>query len=188
MKNTSIAVVVLLLLVFGGCAQKESEELTKLKSTLESQQFSIAIQETSINEMTSEITELANLTEVYLVDHSASILGEDFTLSYYDSARDVTIVTPTKINVQIEVEGQLPEYVFVSETDTSIDFFFHDASKIEFITGYAVYSKEATSGVDLGRGYILASTRIIWTDLNEDQMKLRDEFAGRKFTIIVNNK
>ncbi|HAO60951.1 MAG TPA: hypothetical protein DCQ90_03185 [Erysipelotrichaceae bacterium] len=187
MINRTIVFIALLLIVLGGCTQKDSEELTKFKSTLESQQFSIAIQETSINKMTSEITELANLAEVYLVDHSTSILGEDFTLSYYDSVRDVTVVTPTKINVQIEVEGQFPEYVFVAETDTSIDFFFHDDSKIEFITGYAVYSKEATSGVDLGRGYILARTLIIWTDLNEDQMKLRDEFAGRTFTVIVNH-
>lgn len=188
-------VMLVSLMIFSGCAptSKEAEtlksELSVLTTTLKSQDETLTKLKKEIDIVLREVYPSVNRQSLFLTDR----IYKGKTFYTYDAQRDVTVISPTKINVRIEIPGKIPDYVVINETSSSVDFYFRSATITEIIYGLRVYSSESLhpgskeiDPYDLGRHMVLTQTRSIATDLNEEQTKQADAFRDRKDTIIIN--
>jgi len=187
--------ILISLMIFSGCAPTSKEadtlksELSVLTAKLKSQDETLTKLNRDINIVLREVYPSVNRQSLFLTDR----IYKGKTFYTYDAKRNVTIISPTKINVRIEIPGTIPDYVVINETSSGVDFYFRSATITEIIYGLRVYSSESlhpgsnvVDTYDLGRHMTITQTRSIATDLNEEQTKLANEFSDRKYTLIIN--
>jgi len=198
MKRISILVIVVFLILLGGCANnKLTDDLTSLKTEVDALKTKVDANNVSIEALTS----LLKTTHDQFVGYNpyefqgASAFCCDYGFQYYDKLKDETLITPLKMNFRINFKGELPMNIVFEDFGDSVEVYYVALSSSmtrTFLMSFESISKFAMENtgikeyaLDLGDGMALIIVKADEKSLSGDLLTAYKLITNTQFGVTL---
>lgn len=188
--------LILIVLIFGGCVAKANPEIVALEEEVRSLQDSIVQNEDQMTTLEEELAGLESPVLTPITPQWADQLvradvsywthiheAENQKFISYDPISDTTTLQFLRVNLKMIIQGRIPDYIMVSRNGFGIDFGYQTSETIDGIASYFIMSnswgfQEIVGKRSIVRGHDMDSI------LNETQEAQANEFLSRKVSFV----
>lgn len=198
MKRISIVVIVLFLILLGGCASnKLTDDLTSLKTEVAAMKTKVDANAVSIEALTSLLKSTRDQFIGYNPNEfqSAGAFCCDYGFEYYDKLKDETLITPLKMNFRITFKGQLPTSIVFEDFGDSVEVYHVAVSSgvtRTFLMSFEAISKFAMENagikeyaLDLGEGMALIIVKADAKTMSGDLLTAYNLITSTQFKLAL---
>jgi len=188
--------LILIVLIFGGCVAKANPEIVALEEEVRSLQDSIVQNEDQMTTLEEELAGLESPVLTPITPQWADQLiradvsywthiheAENQKFISYDPISDTTTLQFLRVNLKMIIQGRIPDYIMVSRNGFGIDFGYQTSETIDGIASYFIMSnswgfQEIVGKRSIVRGHDMDSI------LDETQEAQANEFLSRKVSFV----